>query len=142
MLLRWSLNQNKRGQYFMNIVINEINLLSIIVGGIMYMIYGGIYYSILLGKKKTNGSEGPIKYIYSVLVAFVSSFLVAVLVQAAGAESPAAGLMIGFIIGLLISLVYFKNTLFGLLLKRSCLIAIGDHLVIFTLLGLLHGMIN
>jgi hypothetical protein len=126
----------------MNLGINEINSLSIIMGGILYMIYGGIYYSVLLGKKKTNGSEGPFKYIYSVLAAFISSFLVAVLVQAAGADSPASGLMIGFIIGLLISMVYFKNTLFGMLSKRYSLIAIGDHLVIFTLLGLLHGIIN
>jgi hypothetical protein len=108
----------------------------------MYMIYGGIYYSILLGKKKDTGSEGPFKYIFSVIAAFISSFLVGVLVHAAGADSLIAGLAIGFIIGLLITLVYCKNALFGLMTKRSCMIAIGDHVIIFTLLGLLHGILN
>jgi Protein of unknown function (DUF1761) len=122
--------------------VSELNFAAILIGGLMYMIYGGIYYSILLGKKKDTGSEGPFKYIFSVIAAFLSSFLVGVLVHAAGADSFITGLAIGFIIGLLITLVYCKNALFGLMTKRSCMIAIGDHLVIFTLLGLLHGILN
>jgi membrane protease YdiL (CAAX protease family) len=106
----------------------------------MYIIYGGIYYSVLLGKKKVNENEGAFKYIYSVVAAFVSSLLMAILVQASGGD--VSGLVIGLIIGLLISLVYYKNALFGLMTKKSCLIAIGDHFVIFTLLGLLHGILN
>jgi hypothetical protein len=120
----------------------ELNVLSIIIGGLMYMIYGGIYYSVLLGKKKVNESEGAFKYIYSVVAAFVSSLLMAILVQVSGGDGPLSGLVIGLIIGLLISLVYYKNALFGLMTKKSCLIAIGDHFVIFALLGLLHGILN
>lgn len=121
---------------------NELNLIAIIGGALLYMIYGTIYYSILLGKKKESGnqSEGPLKYIVSIIVAFISSVLVAILVQATASEGLFEGAAIGIIIGMLISIVYLKNSLFGLMSRNSFLIAIGDHLIIFTLLGALHGL--
>lgn len=122
--------------------INELNGIAILLGGLLYMVYGGIYYSILLGKKKEAGSHGSFKYIFSILTAFISSFLVSIIVNAAGIENFLASTAIGLMIGLLISLVYIKNSLFGLLTKKSCIIAIGDHAVIFTLLGMLHGFMN
>jgi hypothetical protein len=106
------------------------------------MIYGGIYYSITVGKNKNNQSDGPFKYIFSVITAFISSFLIALLAEATGAENAAEGLMVGLTVGVLITLVYYKNTLFGLMTKKSLFIAIGDHLVIFTLLGLINGLLN
>ena len=119
-----------------------------IVGGIVYMMYGGIYYSVVLSKKKKsnnkdiieNQSKGPFKYIYAAIIAFISSFLMAVLIQSTDSENLLVGVGIGFIIGLLISIIYLKNTLFGLMSKKSFLIAIGDHLIIFTLLGTIHGL--
>ncbi|TKD71045.1 DUF1761 domain-containing protein [Pseudalkalibacillus hwajinpoensis] len=125
----------------------EMNYLAVLIGAVVYMIYGGIYYSILLSDKKgthneeivKNQSEGSIKYLFAVIIAFISSFFVAILVQASGAESLVDGGIIGLIIGLLISIVYMKNQLFGLMSTRAFLIAIGDHLIIFTLLGFLHG---
>jgi hypothetical protein len=124
----------------------SINYLPVIVGGIIYMLYGGIYYSVVLsGKKKSSHgiepSKGPFKYIYSVIIAFISSFLMAILVQSIGSVGMAEGMAIGFIIGLIISMVYLKNTLFGLMTKKSFLTAVGDHLVIFTLLGAVHGLL-
>ena len=83
---------------------------------------------------------GPMKYIVSVIVAFFSSFVVGVLVQATSAEGLGAGLLVCLLIGVVITLVYLKNRLFGLITHQSFLIAIGDHLVIFTLLGALHGL--
>lgn len=126
----------------------DLSYLAILAGGILYMIYGTIYYSIMLSDKKENKnkdileqqSEGPFKYIYSVVIAFINSLLVAVLVQATGAETWTDGLMVGLIIGVLITLIYFKNSLFGLMSRRVFFIAIGEHLVIFTLLGILHGI--
>lgn len=130
----------------MSMELDQLNLLPIILGGVLYMVYGGIYYSALLSNKSQevlqHQSNGPFKYIYSVLVAFVNSFLVANLIQITGAESLIEGLMLGFILGLVITLVYIKNALFGLMSKRALLIAIGDHLVVFTLLGVLHGVLN
>jgi hypothetical protein len=79
------------------------------------------------------------KYVFSVVVAFISSFIMAVFVQATGSDRIVAGMLIGFMVGLIIALVYLKNRLFGLMTKQSFMIAVGDHLVIFTLLGALHG---
>ncbi|MFX3673607.1 MAG: DUF1761 domain-containing protein [Paenisporosarcina sp.] len=123
---------------------NELNVISIIFGGLLYMVYGGIYYSVKLGgdkhpEKKHNEVEGPMKYIFSVFVAFISSFIIAVLVQATGSEGISAGILLGFMVGVVITLVYMKNRLFGLMTNQSFIIAIGDHLIIFTLLGALHG---
>ncbi|MDQ0484807.1 DUF1761 domain-containing protein [Guptibacillus hwajinpoensis] len=127
-----------------------INYLAVLIGAVVYMMYGGIYYSILLSDKKgaqneeiaKNQSEGSIKYLFAVIIAFISSFFVAVLVQATGSDNFLTGGAIGFVIGLLISIVYFKNQLFGLMSTRAFLIAIGDHLVVFTLLGLIHGIMS
>jgi len=122
----------------MSIDLSTLNYLAIFVGGILYMIYGAIYYSILVGKE--NQSKGALKYVISVIVAFISSTSIAILVQATNAHGLLEGAFVGGIIGILILLVYLKNTLFGLLNKRNFLIAIGDHLIIFTLLGALHGL--
>lgn len=126
----------------MTIDFGSLNYLAVIIGGFLYMIYGGIYYSTLLSNKKEQQTKGPFKYIYSVIIAFISSFLVAVLVHAVGAESLLQGALIGFIIGIIIKMVYVKNALFGLISKKSTLIAICDHVVIFTLLGALHGWMS
>ncbi|MGD6834225.1 DUF1761 domain-containing protein [Sutcliffiella halmapala] len=129
----------------MELNLKELSLLAILAGGILYVIYGGIYYSTMLGKKKDTQftqSEGPLKYIVSVIIAFISSFFMAVLIEATGANTLLEGLMIGAVIGVVISLVYFKNSLFGLMTRKAFIIAIGDHLVIFTLLGGLHGILS
>jgi hypothetical protein len=128
----------------MLIGLNELNIIAIIIGGLLYMVYGGIYYSVRLGgdkhpEKKQNEVEGPMKYVFSVVVAFISSFIMAVFVQATGSDGIVAGMLIGFMVGLIITLVCLKNRLFGLMTKQSFMIAVGDHLVIFTLLGALHG---
>lgn len=122
----------------------ELNVISIIIGGLLYMVYGGIYYSVRLSgdkhpDKKQNEAQGPMKYIFSVVVAFISSFIMAVLVQATGSEGIGSGMLVGFMVGAVITLVYMKNRLFGLMINQSFIIAFGDHLVIFTLLGALHG---
>jgi hypothetical protein len=130
----------------MLIDLESINYLPVIVGGIVYMLYGGIYYSAILSNKNKNDeilnnqSKGPLKYIYSVILAFINSFFMAVLIQTTGSDNLLEGIGLGFVIGLLISMVYLKNSLFGLLSKKSFLIAIGDHLIIFTLLGVIHGL--
>lgn len=116
----------------------NVNLLAVLAGAVVYMVYGGIYYSILLGKKEQD-STGPIKYAVAVIVAFISSLLVGIFVQATGSNGLVEGALTGVFIGILISIVYLKNALFGLMTKRMFLIAIGDHLIIFTLLGAVHG---
>lgn len=117
--------------------LDALNYWAVLAGGILYMIYGGIYYTIMVGKE--NQSKGALKYIVSVIVAFISSIFIAILVQATGSSDLMDGAVIGVIVGILISIVYLKNTLFGLVSTKNCFIAIGDHLIIFTLLGALHG---
>ncbi|KAB2328474.1 DUF1761 domain-containing protein [Cytobacillus depressus] len=129
---------------------NQLNYTAIIAGGFLYIIYGAIYYSVLLSDKKgsknsdiaVNQSKGPVKYIYSVISAFTISFFMSIIVHSFGSNHWTDGLIFGLIIGVLISIVYLKNALFGLMSKRSFLIAIGDHLIIFSLLGALHGLLN
>ncbi|QFT91059.1 hypothetical protein FIU87_20625 [Bacillus sp. THAF10] len=121
----------------------DLNLIAILAGAVLYAVYGGIYYSVVLGKKKEFiQSEGPIKYMVAVLVAILSSGIMNVLIGASGAIGLGEGLFLGLLVGLVITLVYLKNMLFGLMSKKAFLIAIGDHLVIFTLLGGLHGLLN
>ncbi|MGF2614843.1 DUF1761 domain-containing protein [Rossellomorea vietnamensis] len=121
-----------------------LTITGILAGGVLYIIYGAVYYSITVGKKSAGStqSEGPGKYIASVILAFVSSFLTGLAVQAFGFDGAAGGAVVGLGIGMLVTLLYLKNTLFGLLSWKSFSIAAGDHLVIFTLLGLLHGFFN
>jgi ABC-type uncharacterized transport system permease subunit len=125
----------------------NINYLPVIVGGIVYMIYGGIYYSVVLSKKDRNKdildyqSKGPFKYIYSVIIAFINSFFMALLVQSIRADHLISGAGVGLIIGLIITMVYLKNSFFGLMSKKSFLVPIGDHLIIFTILGAIHGIL-
>lgn len=124
---------------------SELNVVAILIGALLYAVYGGIYYTIMLGKKKDTQfkqTEGPLKYVVSIMIAFVSSFIVAFFVQAAGAEGTLSGLIVGLCIGIIITLVYLKNTLFGLVTKKAFYIAVGDHLIIFALLGMVHGFIN
>lgn len=131
----------------MSMDLASINYLSVLIGGLVYILYGGIYYSIAVSNKKESNksilgqqSRGLLKYLYSVILAFAGSFFMAVLIQAMALEAAGAGALIGFLVGLLISLLYLKNMLFGLLNKQSYLIAVGDHLIAFTLLGFIHGL--
>lgn len=120
----------------------DLNLIAILAGAVLYAVYGGIYYSVVLGKKKEFiQSEGPIKYMVAVLVAILSSGIMNVLIGASGAIGLGEGLFLGLLVGLVITLVYLK-TCFWTNEQKAFLIAIGDHLVIFTLLGGLHGLLN
>lgn len=73
-------------------------------------------------------------------VAFISSFLIALIVQVTGADSLLSGLMIGMLIGILAALAYLKNTLFGMTSIKIFAISITDHIISFTLLSILHAM--
>ncbi|MCA0986781.1 DUF1761 domain-containing protein [Guptibacillus algicola] len=126
----------------------DISIIAFIAGGLLYMVYGGIYYSVLLSDKKSKNesfsqqeTKGAIKYVFAVLIAFISSFIVALFVQMSGEVGVLSGAGIGLLIGTVITMVYLKNHLFGLMSKKAFIIAIGDHLVVFTLLGILHGLI-
>lgn len=132
----------------MTIDVMELNFLAVLVGGILYMVFGALYYSpVLFGNvwvKANKLSDQHMKngliYVGAAFVAFVSSFLIAVLVQATGADDLVSGMVLGGVIGLLVTLVYWKNTLFGLMNKKVFAIAVGDHLISFMMLSILHAL--
>lgn len=131
----------------MNMDLAQLNYWVVLAGAIFYMIFGALYYSpILFGshwtrlnKVKEGHMSNPLIYVASTGVAFLSSFLVAVLVQAAGAGNLVSGLILGFIVGIIVALVYLKNAAFGLMSSKVYAIAAGEHLVSFFVLGALHG---
>ncbi|MGG3572499.1 DUF1761 family protein [Bacillus gobiensis] len=87
-----------------------------------------------------NAQFNTQKYIASALIAFISSFLIALLVQIAGIDTLLSGLGLGLMIGLLAAFVFLKNTLFGLTSTKIYAIAMGEHMISFMLLGMLHAL--
>ncbi|WP_349408950.1 DUF1761 domain-containing protein [Pseudalkalibacillus sp. SCS-8] len=125
----------------------ELNILAIIVGGFLYMAFGAFYYSPILfgntwGQLNNIGEEGmrPINFVWSGVVAFASSFVMALIVGLTGADDVGSGLLIGALVGILLFLGLFKNTVFGMTSKKVFAIAVGDHVIIFCLLGILHAV--
>ncbi|QGQ95637.1 DUF1761 domain-containing protein [Paenibacillus psychroresistens] len=133
----------------MSIDFMDLNYLAVLAGGIVYMAFGALYYSpLLFGKhavslKKNQGekeTKDALKYPGAALVGFLSSFLLALIVQVSGADDVVSGLVIGLVIGFLLALAYLKNTLFGLTSKKAYALAVSDHFIIFIILGILHAV--
>ncbi|MCF6139044.1 DUF1761 domain-containing protein [Pseudalkalibacillus berkeleyi] len=125
----------------------DLNVIAIIVGGFIYMAFGAFYYSpVLFGNKwgqlNNVGEEGtkPINFVWSAVVAFASSFFMAVIVDLAGATDLAAGLQVGALVGILLLLGFFKNMVFGMTSKKVYAIAVSDHFIMFCVLGMLHAI--
>lgn len=131
----------------MNIALSEINYWGVLAGAIFYMAFGALYYSpILFGSSWTrlnNVKDGhmsnPLIYVGAAAVAFLSSFFMAILIRATGASGIVSGLVLGLMVALIIALVYLKNAAFGLMSSKVYAIAVGDHLISFIVLGMLHG---
>ncbi|MBD0379901.1 DUF1761 domain-containing protein [Paenibacillus sedimenti] len=132
----------------MTLALTEINYWAVLVGAIFYMIFGALYFSpMLFGGSWTrlnNVKEGhmsnPLIYVASTGVAFLSSFLMAILIQGTGASGLLAGLVVGLVVALIVTLVYLKNAAFGLMSRKVFAIAFGDHILSFIVLGILHAV--
>ncbi|ASS73690.1 hypothetical protein CIG75_00995 [Tumebacillus algifaecis] len=132
----------------MTFELSELNVWAILLGGLLYMAFGALYYSpLLFGNTwvRANGLQdtymnNPMLYVGAAIVAFASSFLIAVIVQVTGADDILSALGVGLSVGLLAALGLLKNTLFGMTTRKVFAIAIGDHLIAFTLLSILHVM--
>ncbi|MGM7703224.1 DUF1761 domain-containing protein [Pseudalkalibacillus sp. Hm43] len=125
----------------------DLNILAILVGGLLYMAFGAFYYSPVLfgnrwGQLNNIGEEGmkPINFVWSGVVAFLSSFFMAVVVELTGAQDLGSGLLVGAVVGVLLGLGLFKNMVFGMTSKKVFAIAVGDHFIILCLLGILHAL--
>ncbi|MFC0186794.1 DUF1761 domain-containing protein [Fictibacillus aquaticus] len=128
--------------------LQNLNLLAVLAGGFIYMLFGALYYSpIAFGKTWTvihqerfSAYGDGAKYGVAAAAAFISSFLIAVIVNDAGADSVADGLVIGLILGLLIAVALLKNMMFGMMPKKAYFIAAGDHAIIYIVLAVLHAV--
>lgn len=130
------------------IVFSNLNYWAVLVGGLFYMAFGALYYSpilfgpawLKLNQVKDSQLKRPVNYAGSVLVAFLSSLFMSILAHAEGTGSLGEGLALGLLIALVVALVYLKNALFGLMVRKVYAIAIGDHLISFAVLGMLHAL--
>lgn len=123
----------------------KLNYVAVLVGALLYMAFGALYFSpVLFGNTWTKLNNltrlQPTSYVGSTVAAFLSSFLIAVIVRATGAGTIAAGLEVGISVGLLVAFAYLKNSLFGMASPKVAAIAVGDHLIAFTLLAVLHAV--
>jgi len=123
----------------------DLNVFAIIIGGLMYMLFGAFYYSpVLFGNKWAELNDVDLKeagskpFLAAFLVAFFNSLFIAILVQLTGTETVSEAILLGIVIGAILSFSYFKNMMFGLMKKSVFFIAIGDHVIILTLLSILH----
>ncbi|MGD6793948.1 DUF1761 domain-containing protein [Metabacillus indicus] len=123
------------------------NIIAVLAGGLLYMAFGAFYYSpLLFGKAWTSmhpgGVKDSVKYTGSAVIALLTSFLIFTLIQLTGADGAGPGLLTGLIVGAVLALAYLKNTLFGLMNWKSYVIAVLDHVIACSLLGVLHGLWN
>ncbi|WP_243387369.1 DUF1761 domain-containing protein [Bacillus kexueae] len=125
----------------------EFNFVAIILGGLLYMAFGAFYYSpILFGKKWAVLNNVDLKeagakpFVSAIAVAFLNSILMATLVELTSTETVSGAVVLGLIVSAILSFSYFKNMMFGMMKKSVFLIAIGDHVIILTILSILHTM--
>ncbi|AYC28595.1 DUF1761 family protein [Paenisporosarcina cavernae] len=121
--------------------IMSLNWLAILVGAIAYALFGVIYYSVQQKKKETE-TKAATNYLVALSVALVVSVLVQGILQKTGTITWESGLVVGLSIGIIVSLVYVKNYVFGLLTKSVFYLVIWDHIIAITLVGFVQGLIG
>lgn len=132
----------------MTIDFSGVNFLAVLVGGFLYMAFGALWFSpvlfgntwVKLNQLSDSHMKNPLLYVGSAVVAFASSFVISLIIATTGADDLLSGVAIGLLIGLLAALVYFKNTLFGMMKRQAFAIAVGDHVIAFTMLSVLHAL--
>jgi hypothetical protein len=130
-------------------VINEINWLAVLLGGVIYMIVGGLWYGPIAGKAwlaevglteeeiKAAGSPAP-TMIKSFIAALFLSFGLAFLFIAAGmAEAgPVHGAITGAFLAIFVTgAASFPNYAFESKTMRHFLIHLGNTTISMTLIG-------
>lgn len=117
-------------------------ILAILLGVVIYMVSGMIYYSIL-GNRWVNllniKPEQP-NYGLLTLVTVVTSILLYGVLKLSQAETLMDGALIGGGVGLIIALAYAKDFIFGLGSNSKhapslYFIAAGYHVIALTLIG-------
>lgn len=126
----------------------DINYLAVMIATIVTMLLGFLWYSPvlfgnawvkLIGLKKEEMSGGPLTYVLTALTALGGCYLLALLLTLPNERTIAAGVTIGLIIGLSISVKIGMNYLFEKKSLPLFFVTIGYHLVTYLLAGIIIG---
>lgn len=117
-------------------------ILAIILGVVIYMVSGMIYYSVL-GKRWVdllNIKPDQPNYGLLTLVTVLTSTILYSLLRLSQAETLLDGAFIGGLVGLIVAFAYAKDFIFGLgtnskNAKGVFFIAVGYHVIALTLIG-------
>ncbi len=136
----------------MTIDLGAVNYIAVIVGAVINMVLGALWYSPVLWAKPwmaaNNVTEAQIRargsanvgYAVAAVASFLISWALAVLVVATGADSPLDGLGLGLLAGLgFIMTSAAANYMFEARPLKLYLINAGYSLVGFPIIGILLG---
>ncbi|GEN44611.1 DUF1761 domain-containing protein [Alkalibacillus haloalkaliphilus] len=126
-------------------------LLAIILGVIIYMVLGMVYYSPkVLGRlwvKYLNIQEFKTpRYDVLSLATFLTVSILYFILRWSEANTALEGLYLGALVGLLVALAYAKDFVFGLgentgSSLKVYFIAVGFHIIVLSVIGLVMGNI-
>lgn len=128
----------------------EVNFLAVIVGGVLYMIVGALWYSPMLfgnywmkqiGKTVEEIQQSsPLEYGYAFVAALLSTFMLAVFMKALGAATLTDGLMAGGLVWLgFVATTTLTYTIFEGPPKTVWMLYQGYQLLMLLIVGGLLG---
>ncbi|WP_096435662.1 DUF1761 domain-containing protein [Alteribacter populi] len=117
-------------------------ILAIIIGVVLYMVSGMIYYSVLGNRwvKLLNIKPEQPNYGMLTLVTLLTSIILYAVLQLSHAETLMDGALMGGGVGIIVALAYAKDFIFGLGTNSTkpvsiYFIAVGYHLIALTIIG-------
>ncbi|MFA9559159.1 DUF1761 domain-containing protein [Evansella sp. AB-rgal1] len=118
-------------------------IFAVILGVIIYMASGMIYYSILGNRwvEELNIKPEQPNYGLLTLVTVLTTFVFFIILQLSQAETLLDGALLGAGVGFIVSLAYAKDFIFGLgsSSKKQVVvyfIAVGYHIIALTIIGI------
>ncbi|WP_017187173.1 DUF1761 domain-containing protein [Alkalibacillus haloalkaliphilus] len=124
-------------------------LLAIILGIIIYMVLGMVYYSpkvlghLWINYLNIQEFKTP-RYDVLSLATFLTVSILYFILQWSEANTPFEGLYIGLLVGVLVALAYAKDFVFGLgentgSSLKVYFIAVGFHIIALSVIGMVMG---
>ncbi len=137
----------------MTIDFGSVNYFAVIVGVVLNMGVGALWYSpVLFAKawmKENNFTEEQLRedggayrgYAVSIVASIVMMLALAILVQATGASEPLDGLLLGLLAGVgLVAATQAPNYTFESKSIRHYAINTGYHVVVFAIVGVMMAV--
>lgn len=98
----------------MNIDLGDLNWLAVVVTAVAAYVLGAVYYMVLakpwmaaakLTREMIEESNNKTAYGLAALASAIGAVVLAILIQATGAEDAAEGLLVGLVVGLVVTAV-------------------------------------